>query len=133
MGCVSRAWFPFRWFMPASPCGASDPQLPLGARRHENGPRTDRHRAAPGIVGSPPPCRYVALRSSGESAALQLFALMWSSPDVIGLFSNNVVSFSHNVVLRRLLFSLNSVSKPRMLSVRAVYVLSPLQLPIFLA
>jgi hypothetical protein len=25
---------------------------------------------------------------------------MWSSPDVIGLFSNNVVSFSRNVVLR---------------------------------
>ena len=64
---------------------------------------------------------------------LQLFALMWSSPDVIGLFSNNVVSFSHNVVLRRLLCSLNSVSKPRMLSVRAVYVLSSPQLPIFLA
>jgi hypothetical protein len=24
---------------------------------------------------------------------------MWSSPDVLGLFSNNVVSFSRNVVL----------------------------------
>lgn len=38
---------------------------------------------------------------------------MWSSADVIGLFSNNVVSFSHNVVLRGPLFSLNSVSKLR--------------------
>jgi hypothetical protein len=49
---------------------------------------------------------------------------MWSSPDVVGLFSINVVSFSRNVVLRGLLFSRNSVSNPRMLSVRAVYVLS---------
>jgi hypothetical protein len=49
---------------------------------------------------------------------------MWSSPDVVGLFSNNVVSFSRNVVLRDPLFSLNSVSKPLMLSVRADYVLS---------
>src|SRR5208337_4834170 len=53
---------------------------------------------------------------------------MWSRADVIGLFSNNVVSFSRNVVLRELLFSLNSVSKPRMLSVRTVYVLSSLHL-----
>ena len=58
----------------------------------------------------------------------QVFSLMWSSPDVIGLFSNNVVSFSSNVVLRDHLFSLNSVSKPRMFSIRAVYVLSSLQL-----
>ena len=28
------------------------------------------------------------------------FSLMWSSPDVIGLFSNNVVTFSRNVVLK---------------------------------
>src|SRR5208283_2836474 len=53
---------------------------------------------------------------------------MWSSPDVIGLFSNNVVSFSRNVVLGELLFSINLVSKPRMLSVRAVYVLSSLHI-----
>src|ERR1700730_996500 len=53
---------------------------------------------------------------------------MWSSSDVIGLFSNNVVSFSRNVVLRVLLFSLNSVLKPRMLSVRADYVLNSLHL-----
>src|SRR6516165_9865837 len=59
---------------------------------------------------------------------LQLFSLMWSSPDVIGQFSPNVVSFSPNVVLRDPLFSLNSVSKPRMLSVRGNYVLSSLQL-----
>ena len=44
------------------------------------------------------------------------------------LISSNVVSFSPNVVLRDPLFSLNSVSKPRMLSVSADYVLSPLQL-----
>jgi hypothetical protein len=43
-------------------------------------------------------------------------------------FPINVVSFSHNVVLRNPLFSINSVSKPRMLSVRAVYVLSSLQI-----
>jgi hypothetical protein len=53
---------------------------------------------------------------------------MWSRADVIGLFSINVVSFSRNVVLRDPLFSLNSVSNPRMLSVRTVYVLSSLQL-----
>ena len=53
---------------------------------------------------------------------------MWSSPDVVGLFSNNVVSFSSNVVLRGLLFSINLVSKPRMLSVRGDYVLSSLHL-----
>jgi hypothetical protein len=39
------------------------------------------------------------------------------------------VSFSFNVVLRDHLFSLNLVSKPRMLLVRAVYVLSSLQIP----
>ena len=35
----------------------------------------------------------------------------YPSPDVVGLFSNNVVSFSSNVVLRDHLFSLNVVSK----------------------
>jgi len=40
---------------------------------------------------------------------LQLFSLMWSSPDIVGLFSINVVSFSRNVVLRGLLFSPNLV------------------------
>ncbi len=55
---------------------------------------------------------------------------MWSSPDVVGLFSNNVVSFSRNVVLRDHLFSVNLVSKPRMLSVRTVYVLGSLQLTV---
>ena len=38
--------------------------------------------------------------ATGTLAPLQLFALMWSRADVIGLFSNNVVSFSRNVVLR---------------------------------
>src|SRR5271165_7301496 len=51
---------------------------------------------------------------------------MWSRADVIGLFSNNVVSFSSNVVLSGPSFSLNSVSKPRMFLVRTVYVLSSL-------
>ena len=49
---------------------------------------------------------------------------MWFRADILGLFSLNVVSFSRDVVLRVLLFSLNSVLKPRMLSVRADYVLS---------
>jgi len=49
---------------------------------------------------------------------------MWSSPDVIGLFSNNVVSFSRNVVLSGPSFSLNVVWKRAMFSVRADYVLS---------
>ena len=52
---------------------------------------------------------------------------MWPRPDVIGLFPINVVSFSRNMVLRDHLFSLNSVLKPRILSVRTVYVLSSLQ------
>src|SRR5271165_5495231 len=55
---------------------------------------------------------------------------MRSRADVLGLFSNNVVSFSSNVVLSGLSFSINSVPKPRMLSVRSVYVLSSLQLPV---
>ena len=37
--------------------------------------------------------------------------LMWSSPDVVGLFSINVVSFSRNVVLSDPLFSPNVVWK----------------------
>src|SRR5271165_4740110 len=53
---------------------------------------------------------------------------MWSRPDVIGLFSNNLVSFSRNLVLGGLSFSINSVPKPRMLSVRGDYVLSSLHL-----
>jgi hypothetical protein len=47
---------------------------------------------------------------------------MWSSADVVGLFSSSVVSFSSNMVLRGLLSSLNSISKPGMLSVGADYV-----------
>jgi len=57
---------------------------------------------------------------------------MWSRADILGLFSLNVVSFSRNVVLSDPLFSLNSVSKPRMLSVRADYVLSSLQVTILI-
>ena len=51
---------------------------------------------------------------------------MWSSPDVVGLFSINVVSFSSNVVLRGLSFSLKVVWKRAMFSVRTVYVLNSL-------
>jgi hypothetical protein len=36
---------------------------------------------------------------------------MWSRPDVLGLFSINVVSFSRNVVLSGPLFSINVVWK----------------------
>src|ERR1700686_4298305 len=54
---------------------------------------------------------------------------MWSRADVIGLFSNNVVSFSRNLVLSGLSFSLNLVLKSRMLSVRTIYVLSSLHIP----
>ena len=43
-------------------------------------------------------------------------------------FSNNAVSFSLNSVLSDASFSINLVPKPRMLSVRAVYVLSSLHL-----
>ena len=64
----------------------------------------------------------------GKPAAVSYSHLMWSSPDILGLFSNNVVSFSRNVVLSGPIFSINVVWKPRMLSVRAVYVLSSLQL-----
>jgi hypothetical protein len=53
---------------------------------------------------------------------------MWSRPDVVGLFSINVVSFSSNVVLSDPLFSLNVVWRQRILSVRVAYVLSSLHL-----
>ncbi len=59
-----------------------------------------------------------------QNREIQLRGVAWQ----LGLFSNNVVSFSRNVVLRGLLFSLYSVSKPRMLLVRADYVFSSLQL-----
>src|ERR1700737_4787246 len=51
----------------------------------------------------PPACRY-SVRSR----------LMWSLTDVIGLLSNNVGSFSRNVVPRALIFSANVVPKPLM-------------------
>jgi hypothetical protein len=49
---------------------------------------------------------------------------------IIGLFSNNVVSFSRNVVLRGPLFSANVVPKQRMFLGQAIYVLWPLQIAI---
>jgi hypothetical protein len=81
-----------------------------------------------GFPGRPRIFSLVSQATARHFSPLQLFALMWSRADVIGLFSNNVVSFSRNVVLRGLSFSINVVPKPRMLSVRAVYVLSSLQL-----
>jgi len=48
-------------------------------------------------------------RLFGLVAAPAIAILMWSRADVIGLFSNNVVSFSRNVVLSGLSFSLNVV------------------------
>ena len=47
---------------------------------------------------------------------------MWSSPDVVGLFSNNVVSFSIIVVLSALSFSANVVRDERCFRARAFYV-----------
>jgi hypothetical protein len=52
----------------------------------------------------------------------------WSRADVIGLFSNNVVSFSRNVVLRARYSHLMWFRNRGCLSVRAVYVLRPLHL-----
>ena len=49
----------------------------------------------------------------------RLFALVWSSPDVIGLFSINVVSFSIIVVLSALSFSANVVRDGRCFRARA--------------
>src|ERR1700737_3707706 len=63
-----------------------------------------------------------------KKAATVRFSLMWSRADVLGLFSNNVVSFSCNVVLSGLSFSINVVRKQRILSVRTVYVLGSLHL-----
>jgi hypothetical protein len=53
---------------------------------------------------------------------------MWSSADVLGLFSTNVGPFSRNVVPSRPLFSINLVRKSGMFLGQAIYVLGPLQL-----
>jgi hypothetical protein len=58
----------------------------------------------------------------------RLFALMWFRPDLIGLFSNNLVAFSRNVIPDRPSFSVNLVSKQRMFLGQAIYVLGSLQL-----
>jgi hypothetical protein len=50
------------------------------------------------------------------------------SPLIDILSAESFAAFSRNVVLGELLFSLNVVPKPWMLSVRTVYVLSSLQL-----
>jgi len=49
-------------------------------------------------------------RFLGNRTPLLLFSVMWSRA-VLGLFSNNVVSFSRNLVLKSLLFSINVVRK----------------------
>jgi hypothetical protein len=53
---------------------------------------------------------------------------MRARPDVCGLFSTNVVSFSSNVVPSGSLFSINLVPKQRMFLGQAIYVLSPLHI-----
>ena len=53
-------------------------------------------------------CGKTTIRAGGGYPAVAI-ALKWPRADVIGLFSNNVVSFSRNVVLRELLFSINVV------------------------
>src|SRR6266852_8476639 len=53
--------------------------------------------------------------------------LLWFLPDVIGLFSIIVVSFSLNVGRSAPMFSINVVPKTRMLSVPTIYVIGPLQ------
>ena len=65
-------------------------------------------------------CRFVLRRRHSHT--------LWFLADVVGLFSNNVVSFSRNVVLRDPLFSANLVPKrgcyrfePIMFSVRYSY------------
>ena len=49
--------------------------------------------------------------ATGTLAPLQLFALMWFSADILGLFSINVFPFSRNVVLSALSFLANVVRK----------------------
>jgi hypothetical protein len=67
-------------------------------------------------------------RFLGNRTPLLLFSVMWSRADILGLFSNNVVSFSRNLVLKSLLFSINVVRKWAMFLGQAIYVLGPLQL-----
>jgi hypothetical protein len=66
-------------------------------------------------------------RFLGNRTPLLLFSVMWSRADILGLFSNNVVSFSRNLVLKSLLFSINVVRKWAMFLGQAIYVLGPVQ------
>ena len=59
--------------------------------------------------------------------------MRWFLADVLGLFSANVGPFSRNVVPGAWIFSINVVSKPRMFSIPAIYVLDPLQVPVRVA
>ena len=63
-------------------------------------------------------CRFAARHSR----------LMWVLADVVGAFSIKVGPFSPNVGRDQRIFSANLVSKRRMLSGQAVYVLGPLHL-----
>lgn len=54
--------------------------------------------------------------------------IMWVLPDVVGLLSTNVGSFSRNVGPRSRIFSVNLVPHRPMLSVPSGYVFGPLHL-----
>ena len=65
----------------------------------------------------PPPHSSASNATRGRSRLwLAILSLMWFWPDIAGLFSINVVTFSTNVISKGPLFSLNVVPKPRMLS-----------------
>ncbi len=57
---------------------------------------------------------------------------MWSWALVCGLFPDNVVLLSVNVVLRVVLFAVNVVQKRILFVVQGVYVCGPLQLPVLI-
>ena len=65
-------------------------------------------------------------RFLGNRTPLLLLSVMWSRADILRLFSNNVVSFSRNLVLKSLLFSINVVRTWAMFLGQAIYVLGPL-------
>jgi hypothetical protein len=99
---------------------------PCVARRLHGGVRGHRGKSRPTFYDAE--TLLLSGFATGTLALLQLFALMWSSPDVIGLFPNNVGPFSRNVVLSGPSFSINLVQKLRMFLGQAIYVLGPLHL-----
>jgi hypothetical protein len=58
-----------------------------------------------------PAASAICLRAAGAPARRRS-QLMWSAPDVIGLFSLNLVSFSPNVAPSAQIYSINLVPKP---------------------